>query len=101
MTRRSLQGRQEQAFGKLGTMRDMHTVAKKIGLIRAAVEAMQKLEVQLREQTGDKKAWRDTMVNIGEVATMAGRASREAAIILRSMKVQVEQYLRDLKNASD
>jgi len=101
MTRRSLQGRQSQAFAKLGTMRDMHVVANKLGLIKVAVQAMQKLEVQLQEQAGDKQRWRQTIENIVEVATTAGQSSHDAAAILRNMKAEVEQYLRDLKNATD
>ena len=101
MTRRSLQGRQSLAFGKLGTMRDMQAVARKMAQMRSAVQAMQKLEVQLQEQAGDKQRWRPTIENIVEVTTDAGQWSHEAADILRNIKAEVEQYLRDLKNATD
>ena len=101
MTRRSLQGRQSLAFGKLGTMRDMHIVASKIGLMKAAAQELQELEMRLQGQSGDKQKWRQTIENIVEVATTAGHASHDAAAILRTMKTEVEQYLRDLKNAID
>ena len=101
MTRRQLQSRQSQAFVKLGTIRDMNTVARNLALMRAAVQAMQKLEVQLQDQIGDKQKWRQTIENIVIVATDAGAASREAAAILRNMKAEVEQYLRDLKNGTN
>jgi hypothetical protein len=101
MTSRRLQGRVGNPFVRQGTIRDMATVAKKLAMIRSAVEEVEKAEDVISSSNKGSREWSKAV----EKMNLAGKKGQEwcgeAVAILNGVKRKSEGYLRGLQNAAD
>jgi len=95
MLRKKFQGRQEQPFVSLGTIRDMTALARKLAMMREAVSQIRKQE---RELERPAIVWKKKQVlrNIVDAADKAQDWSKEARNILRGIKQNAEGYRKGL-----
>jgi hypothetical protein len=96
MLRTGSRSKHEQAYVKLGTMRDMSTVARKMAAARQAIREIEKIEGMLGDW-GDDRRFRGRMQDIADLAVVVRHETKDSITILRSIKTDVEAYLRDLR----
>jgi len=102
MPQREFQSKHSQPFVRLGTLESMTTVARKLAIARKAVVEIRDIEIGLLAKgREDSKVFAEKMEWTAHCAKEAGEAMKSAMIILKGMRVDVENYLRDVKNASD
>ena len=101
MSRIRLQSRHSQPFVRLGTIRGMTAVARKLAMVRAAVKEIKDIEERLLSKGATTQQFKQAMEDTASAAKSASKWSSEAAGILNSMRVDVDAFLRDLKNATD
>lgn len=99
MSQRWLQSRHSQPFVRLSTIRDMTTVARKMAMIRAAVQEVVKIESQLLSSNPSRQVAIQGAEAIAKAAGSVGQWAGEAADILKAMRRDIEGYMRDLRNA--
>ena len=95
MLRKKFQGRQEQSFVSLGTIRDMTALARKLAMMREAVKQIRKQEIELERGA---ILWRkkQALRNIVDAADKAQDWSKEARDVLRGIKQNAEGYRKGL-----
>ncbi len=95
MLRKKFQGRQEQSFVSLGTIRDMTDLARKLAMMREAVKQIRKQEIELERGAilWRKKQALRAMI---DAADKAQTWSQEARGVLRGIKQNAEGYRKGL-----
>jgi len=76
----------------------MASVARKLAMIRAGVQEINKIEIELQKGGIDP---REAIQNVTDVVLKVKGWSGETTDVLKEIKRNVEGYLRDLKNATN
>lgn len=100
MSRVRLQSRDSQPFVRLGTIRDMTSVARKMAMMRAAVQEINRIEGELLKNP-TRQEFRQLLEDMVQAAQNARQWTEEVIEILKKITRNVEGYMRDLKNAVD
>ena len=95
-----LQRKEVPPFVRVGTIRDMSSVARKLGMIRVGLQEIKKIEDNI-ETESDNDRVQGMRKSVGLIAFKIQEWSEESIDVLQKMKRNVETYLRDLKNASN
>ena len=90
-----------QSFVKLNTLRNMSLVARKMAMVRQAVQEINRVEGLLLRTGANNKEFIVAMGDMAEAAIQGSGWTKEAIAVLNGVKRDVEQYLRDVKNASN
>jgi uncharacterized protein YigA (DUF484 family) len=102
MPQRRLQSKHRQPLVSLGTIPNMSAVARKLSIARKAIEEINKIEDDLlKKGKEDMRVFKQKMDWTAKVSRSAGKVVGEAIDLLRTMRTDVEKYLRDEKNATD
>lgn len=97
MSRRQLQSKLAPPLVRLGTLRDMGLVAKKLAVARKAIEEIRRIEDDLiKKGKEDMRVFKQEMAWTATMAKNAGHAAEDSIVLLKGIKVKVEQYLREL-----
>lgn len=102
MSRRQLQSKLAPPLVRLGTLRDMGLVAKKLALAKKAIEEICRIEDDLvKKGQEDMRVFKQKMAWTATMAIKTGHAAADSIVLLKGIKAKVEQYLRELNNATN
>lgn len=100
MSQRRLQSKHSQPFVRLGTIRDMTSVARKLAMVRAAVQEIGRIEGELLK-VRDERQTKKGLLAMAETALKAQKWSEEAVVTLQEIKRNVEGFLREARHGAD